>query len=155
MGAGTTHRERGRVGKRLEKPRTAPPLEKDALDDSAGQREGAAPLFRTPASAHCSADMTQFRRERGGQQRTEGRHPAEEGEDGDGGRAASNVGVDNHRKRRDKERRARMLEGVFSALRPFSRRHGLGRAGLHASYVNDELGSPFGHSESPSHRART
>lgn len=43
----------------------------------------------------------------------------------------------------------RALEGVLSALPTFSRRYGLGSAGMFASYVNDELGSAFRHSESP------
>lgn len=45
--------------------------------------------------------------------------------------------------------RGRALEGVLSALPTFSRRYGLGSAGMFASYVNDELGSAFRHSESP------
>ncbi|CAN0108937.1 unnamed protein product, partial [Scytosiphon promiscuus] len=45
--------------------------------------------------------------------------------------------------------RRRALEGVLSALPTFSRRYGLGSAGMFASYVNDELGSAFRHSENP------
>ena len=64
-------------------------------------------------------------------------------------------GTVGHRERRDEEERARVLEGVLTALPTFSRRYGLGRAGLHVSYVNDELGSAFRHSESPNHQAST
>ncbi|CAN0404617.1 unnamed protein product, partial [Ectocarpus sp. 12 AP-2014] len=45
--------------------------------------------------------------------------------------------------------KARVLEGVLAALPTFSKRYGLGRTGMYASYVNDELGSAFRHSERP------
>ena len=75
---------------------------------------------------------------------------AEEGEEDGGGEegAASDSGG-------DEKERARLLEGVLSALPTFSRRYGLGRAGLNVSYVNDELGSAFRHSESPNCQAST
>lgn len=50
--------------------------------------------------------------------------------------------------------KARVLEGVLAALPTFSKRYGLGRAGMYASYVNDELGSAFRHSERPNCQVR-
>lgn len=83
---------------------------------------------------------------------------AENNEKSDGGDGPSDSGGDDgdgvsYRERRDEKERARVLEGVLSALPTFSRRYGLGRAGLHVSYVNDELGSGFRHSESPNCQA--
>lgn len=50
--------------------------------------------------------------------------------------------------------KARVVEGVLAALPTFSKRYGLGRAGMYASYVNDELGSAFRHSERPNCQVR-
>lgn len=47
-----------------------------------------------------------------------------------------------------------VLERVLSALPTFSRRYGLGGAGRHACYVNDEVGSALRHSDSPNFQAR-
>lgn len=75
-----------------------------------------------------------------------------DGESDGGGRIRGSGGGDDGvgcRERKEEKEKTRVLEGVLAALPTFSRRYGLGRAGLHVSYVNDELGSAFRHSESP------
>lgn len=67
------------------------------------------------------------------------------GDGGEGGRRKT-VGV-------CREEEGDVLEGVLSALPTFSRRYGLGGAGRHACYVNDELGSALRHSDSPNFQA--
>lgn len=52
-----------------------------------------------------------------------------------------------------REEEGGVLEAVLSALPTFSRRYGLGGAGRHACYVNDELGSALRHSDSPNFQA--
>ncbi|CAM9649338.1 unnamed protein product, partial [Ectocarpus fasciculatus] len=74
---------------------------------------------------------------------------AGEGEaDGEGDRRQQESGRDEGCCEREGDK-ARVVEGVLAALPTFSKRYGLGRAGMYASYVNDELGSAFRHSERP------
>lgn len=74
----------------------------------------------------------------------------EEGEEGGGG----GEGCERDFRLDARQSSLSLVEDVMSALPTFSRRYATGHAGLHACYVNDELGSAFRHSETPNCQVR-